>query len=219
MIQFHNVTKTFDGTTILRNANFTVDRGELVYISGPSGSGKTTLLKLIFMEERADDGHIFVDNMDLTTIRSSNIPFMRRMIGVVFQDFRLLPRSVFDNVALALRIRGIGEKAIRPLVNDTLKLVGLRHKSESFSQTLSGGEQQRVSIARAIVGEPSVLLADEPTGNLDPDTASGIKKLFREINARGTTIIFATHSRELFRESGNRVFRLEDGNFTQEAGL
>lgn len=219
MIEFVEVTKTYESSTILRRATFSVGRGEMVYVSGPSGSGKTTLLKLIFFEERPDEGHIIVDGKDLTTLPAKHIPVLRRMVGVVFQDFRLLPRSVYDNVALALRIRGLSERAIRPLVNDTLKLVGLRHKSESFSPTLSGGEQQRVAVARAIVGEPQVLLADEPTGNLDPDTAAGIKKLFREINARGTTIIFATHSRELFRDSGNRVLRIEDGSVSQEAGL
>jgi cell division transport system ATP-binding protein len=219
LIKFVDVTKTYESSTIIRKANFEVGRGEMIFISGPSGSGKTTLLKMIFLEERPDDGQIFLDDKNLTTLPSAHIAHLRRMVGVVFQDFRLLPMSVYDNVALTLRIRGMSERHIRPIVNDTLKLAGLRHKAESFASSLSGGEQQRVSIARAIVGEPQVLLADEPTGNLDPDTAAGIRKLFREINMHGTTVVFATHSRELFRDLGNRVLRLEDGVIMQEAGL
>jgi cell division transport system ATP-binding protein len=144
---------------------------------------------------------------------------LRRKIGVVFQDFRLLNRTVYDNIALALRIRDISESSIKPMVHEALKMVNLRHKVDNFPVTLSGGEQQRVTIARALVGEPSVLLADEPTGNLDPDTSDGIMRLFKEINARGTTILHATHDRDLFRGTGYRVFRLEGGALFQEAGL
>ena len=219
MIRFKNVTKVYDNHTVLKNVTVTIERGEFAYISGPSGAGKTTLLKLVFLEERPDSGSIMVDNVYIDELGNREIPFLRRKIGVVFQDFRLLNRSVFDNVALTLRIRGVTETDIKTLVNETLKLVNLRHKSDADPATLSGGEQQRVAIARAIVGEPSVLLADEPTGNLDPDTAAGIARIFREINAKGTTILFATHSRELFRGSGNRVFRLENGALTLEAGL
>jgi cell division transport system ATP-binding protein len=220
MIRFDKVAKYFDAHTTLRNVTLSITRGEMAYVTGPSGAGKTTLLKLIFLAERPDAGTITVDGEKLHDMSESRIPHFRRKIGVVFQDFRLLAnRTAFDNVALAMRIRGIGESVIKPLVHEALRLVNLRHKTDALPPTLSGGEQQRVAIARAIVGEPTVLLADEPTGNLDPDTAAGIMRLFREINARGTTIVHATHDRDLFRGSGNRVFRLDGGTVHLEAGL
>jgi cell division transport system ATP-binding protein len=148
-----------------------------------------------------------------------DVPYFRRKIGVVFQDFRLLNRTVFENVALTLRIRGERDGYIKESVHETLKMVSLRHKADTYPQYLSGGEQQRVSIARAIIGEPAMLLADEPTANLDPDTAAGIVRIFKEINARGTTIIHATHNRDLFRGTGYRVFRLEAGHIFPEVGL
>jgi cell division transport system ATP-binding protein len=219
MIHFEKVSKFFENLTALRNITFSVGRGEMAYISGPSGAGKTTLLKLIFLAEKPDTGTITVDRENMNDLRDSEIPLLRRKIGVVFQDFRLLNRTVYDNIALALRIRDISESSIKPMVHEALKMVNLRHKVDNFPVTLSGGEQQRVTIARALVGEPSVLLADEPTGNLDPDTSDGIMRLFKEINARGTTILHATHDRDLFRGTGYRVFRLEGGALFQEAGL
>ncbi len=219
MIRFNNVSKHYDGYAALRNVSFSVMKGEMAYISGPSGAGKTTLLRLIFLSEWPDSGAISVEGREIQTLRESEIPLLRRKIGVVFQDFKLLERSAFDNVALALRIRGIPEPVIKSVVHEALKMVNLRHKADNMVATLSGGEQQRVAIARAIVGEPPVLLADEPTGNLDPDTAAGIVRLFKEINARGTTILHATHSRDLFRGTSYRVFRLEGGAVFPEAGL
>jgi cell division transport system ATP-binding protein len=217
MINFLDVTKEYDNQTALRNITFSVEKGEMVFITGPSGSGKTTLLKLIYLAERADSGSISVAGFEIDQLRDSSIPVLRRHIGVVFQDFRLLAnRNVFENVALALRIRGIGEKDVRTRVFEALKTVNLRHKSDTFPKRLSGGEQQRVVIARAFVAEPTVLLADEPTGNLDPDTADGVMRTFKDINAKGTTVLIATHNRELYRHSGRKVIRLEAGNLIGE---
>lgn len=213
MISFHNVTKIYDNITALRSISFTIEKGEFTFVTGPSGAGKSTLLRLIYLSEKPDKGNISIAGWDTDTLRPSSIPYLRRNIGVVFQDFKLLlNRNVYDNIAIALRIRGIGERDIKGRVHDALKLVNLRHKAEGYPSILSGGEQQRVTIARAIVGEPTVLLADEPTGNLDADNAAGIMKIFREINAKGTTILFATHNRELFRHAGRRVLRLDEGN-------
>jgi len=213
MIHFLDVTKHYDNQTAVRNVTFSVDKGEMAFVSGPSGSGKTTVLKLIYLAEKPDEGTITVAGWDITRLRESGIPLLRRNIGVVFQDFRLLARkNVFENIAMALRIRGIGEKETKSRVYEALKSVNLRHKSDAFPPQLSGGEQQRVVLARATVAEPPVILADEPTGNLDPDTAQGVMRIFRDVNAKGTTVLIATHNRELYRNSGRRVFRLEAGN-------
>lgn len=217
MIGFKDVTRIYDNMTALRKVTFGIEKGEFVYITGPSGAGKSTLLKLIYLAEKPDEGTISIAGWDTDTLRESAIPYLRRNIGVVFQDFKLLGnRSVYDNIALALRIRGFGETEIKGRVQDALKLVGLRHKTDNFPVALSGGEQQRITIARAIVGEPTVLLADEPTGNLDVDNAAGIMKIFKEINARGTTILIATHNRELFRNTGLRVLWFDSGNLVAD---
>jgi cell division transport system ATP-binding protein len=217
MIQFRDVSKHYDNQTALRKISFFIDRGEMAFITGPSGSGKTTLLKMVYMAVTPDEGDITVADMELMKLTESSIPALRRNIGVVFQDFRLLDnRNVFENIAIALRIRNIDEKETKAKVFESLKLVNLRHKSDHYPTTLSGGEQQRIAIARAIVSEPTILLADEPTGNVDPDTSAGIIKTFKEINARGTTIMLATHNRELFRNSGKRVLKLDFGNFAGE---
>ena len=217
MIHFQNVSKEYENLTALHDITFSVGRGEMVFLTGPSGSGKTTLLKLIYLAELPDHGSITISGWDTTTLREASIPFIRRNIGVVFQDFRLLDnRNVFENVSLALRIRGVGEREVKSRVADALKTVNLRHKSDSYPRRLSGGEQQRVVIARAIVAEPTVLLADEPTGNLDPDTAEGVMRTFKDIHAKGTTILVATHNRDLYRNSGKRVFRLDTGSLVGE---
>lgn len=217
MIQFEDVTKDYDNQTALRNINFFIDKGEMVFFTGPSGSGKTTLLRLIYMAEKPDRGSISVAGWEADSVKESSIPFLRRHIGIVFQDFRLLTqRTIFDNVAIALRIRGMNEREIKPKVYDALKTVYLRHKSDSYPLKLSGGEQQRAVIARAIVADPTVILADEPTGNLDPDTAYGIMKAFKTINAKGTTVVIATHNRELFRDTVRRVLHLDTGNLVSE---
>jgi cell division transport system ATP-binding protein len=212
MIHFTSVTKEYDNQTALRDVTFTVEKGEMAFLTGPSGSGKTTLLKLIYSAEKPDQGNISVAGFELDQMKESSIPLLRRHIGVVFQDFRLLAnRNVFDNVAMALRIRSLSEREIKAKVFDTLKAVNLRHKADSFPKTLSGGEQQRVVIARAMVADPTVLLADEPTGNLDVDTAAGVIRTFKDINARGTTMLIATHNRELYRNTGRKVIRLDAG--------
>jgi cell division transport system ATP-binding protein len=217
MISFVNVSKFYDYHTVLRSVSFTVQKGEMVFITGPSGAGKSTLLKLIYRDEEADEGEIRVGNFTVTSIRPSDIPHLRRNIGIVFQDFKLLRNlTVYDNVAIALRIRGIGEREIRQRVSEALKRVNLRHVADSNPKALSGGEQQRIAIARAIVAEPQVILADEPTGNLDPNTAIDIMNLLREINLNGSTIIVATHNRELFRGTGKRVLSIDSNRIIKE---
>ena len=217
MIRFDEVSKHYDTHTALRKVTFSVEKGEMVFITGPSGSGKSTLLKLIYMAERPDEGNISVSEWDTNTVRESQIPLLRRNIGVVFQDFRLLGnRDIFENVALSLRIRGVEEKELKARVFEALKSVNLRHKTENYPDTLSGGEQQRVAIARAIVSDPLIILADEPTGNVDPDASTGIIRTFKDINAKGATIVIATHNRELFRNTGRRLLKLDFGNYTGE---
>ena len=217
MIHFQNVSKEYENLTALHDLTFSIEKGEMVFLTGPSGSGKTTLLRLIYLAELPDHGSISIAGWEATTLREASIPFVRRNIGVVFQDFRLLDnRNVYENVSLALRIRGVGEREVKSRVADALKTVNLRHKADSYPRRLSGGEQQRVVIARAIVAEPTVLLADEPTGNLDPETAEGVMRTFKDIHAKGTTIVVATHNRELYRNSGKRVFRLNAGSLLGE---
>jgi len=217
MINFQGVSKYYDTTTALRNINLFIEKAEMAFVTGPSGAGKSTLMKLIYAAELPDSGRVTVAEWETSSLNGSNIPRLRRSIGIVFQDFRLLlNKNVFDNVALALRVRRIPEREVKALVLDALKMVNLRHKTDSFPAALSGGEQQRVVIARAVVGDPIIVLDDEPTGNLDPDTAAGIVRIFREINARGTTILIATHNRELFRNTGKRVLRLDNADLVSE---
>lgn len=220
MITFQNVSKYYDNQTVLRNVTFTVQKGEITFITGPSGAGKSTLLKLMYLAESPDEGDIVIGDFHLASLKESQIPYLRRSVGVVFQDFKLINSiTVFDNVALTLRIRGVKEREIRDIVSNALKKVHIRHLSDSHPTSLSGGEQQRVVIARAIAAEPLVILADEPTGNLDPNTSVDIIRLFRELNMQGATILIATHNRELFRSSGNRVLKLDGGNIIgEEAG-
>ncbi len=217
MIQFSEVSKYYDNEIAVKDVSFLVEKGEMVFVTGPSGAGKTTLLKLIYRAERPDSGQITVADWDVGELRQKTVPFLRRHIGVVFQDFKLLfNRTVFENVALALRVHGMHPKEIREDVSESLKEVGLKHKANDFPQHLSGGEQQRVVIARAMVSKPTVLLADEPTGNLDPETSSVIMKLFREINMRGTTVVIATHNDGLFSNTGRRVIHFKDGEKIEE---
>lgn len=211
MIQFSNVSKYYDENIVLKDISFTINKGELCYLTGPSGAGKTTLLKLIYRAEQPDSGKIFVAGWDVGTLKQRTIPYLRRNVGVVFQDFRLLlNKTVFDNIALALRIHGMHRLQIEEEVNEALDDVGLKNKSHTLSQHLSGGEQQRVVIARAMVSKPTVMLADEPTGNLDPETSDIVINLFKEINARGTTVLIATHNKDLFIGTGRRVISIKD---------
>jgi len=217
MIEFQEVSKFYDTVTALRNINLFIGKGEMLFLTGPSGAGKSTLLKLIYAAEMPDSGRITIATWDTARLNGSTIPRLRRTIGIVFQDFRLLlNRNVFDNIALTLRVRRVAEREVKALVLDALKMVNLRHKADSLPSALSGGEQQRVVIARAIVGDPTILLANEPTGNLDPDTAAGIMRIFKEINARGTTILIATHNPNLFKDTGLRVLRLDNASLVRE---
>jgi cell division transport system ATP-binding protein len=217
MISFEYVSKFYDHNTVLKNITFTIQKGELAFITGPSGAGKSTLLKLMYMAELPDEGEITIDNTHLSSLKMSEIPLMRRNIGVVFQDFKLINNmTVFDNVSLALHIREISEREVRSLSSEALKKVSLRHLADSYPKSLSGGEQQRVAIARAIAGGPMVLLADEPTGNLDPKTALDILTLFRLLNDQGTTILIATHNRELLKDTGKRILKLDNGALARE---
>ncbi|QWR77905.1 cell division ATP-binding protein FtsE [Candidatus Magnetomonas plexicatena] len=217
MIVLEKASKYYDAQAALKNVSFSIKKGELAFVTGPSGAGKTTLFKLLYLAETPDEGTITIAGFNTSNLKEATIPFLRRNIGVVFQDFKLLNnKTVFDNIALALRIRGIMERETKERVHSVLKLVNLRHKSDKYPATLSGGEQQRITLARAIVGEPSVMLADEPTGNLDAENEDNIMKIFKHINNKGTTILIATHNRALFTNTGKRVFYLDEGALAKE---
>lgn len=213
MIEISDVNKTYEtGNKALRNINITIEDGEFVFIVGRSGSGKSTLLKLLLKEAEPTSGKIIVNDMDLGRMPRRYVPKYRRKLGVVFQDFRLLKdRNVYENVAFAQRIIGASTRGIRESVPAMLQMVGLSAKYKSYPQQLSGGEQQRVAIARALINSPEVLLADEPTGNLDSHNATEIMKLLEEINERGTTVIVVTHSHEIVDKMQKRVITMERG--------
>jgi cell division transport system ATP-binding protein len=218
VIEMQDVWKTYsDGNHALRGISVKVDRNEFVYVVGPSGAGKSTFMKLIYREERPTKGSIFVNGFNLEKLKQRKIPYVRRNIGVVFQDFRLLPKlTVFENVAFAMEVIEAPKKIIKKRVLEVLELVKLRDKAGSLPTQLSGGEQQRVAIARAIVNNPAVIVADEPTGNLDPETSWGIMKLMEEINFRGTTIIMATHNKEIVNTMRKRVLAIEQGKIARD---
>jgi cell division transport system ATP-binding protein len=218
MIQMFHVTKAFGhDAPILVDVSLDVQKGEFIFLTGPSGAGKSTLLKLIFLAERPSTGQILVAGRNVARLRESGIPYLRRNIGVVFQDFKLLPhRSVADNVGFALDVVGTPKEQVREKALQMLKRVGLGHKADVLPPKLSGGEQQRVSIARALVNDPALLLADEPTGNLDPALTVEIMDLLCDVNARGTTIIVATHDASLIERYQKRTLRLERGQLVAE---
>ncbi len=220
MIELKNVNKNYEnGTRALRGINLTIDDGEFVFVVGRSGSGKSTLIKLLLKELEPTSGRIIVNDMDLGKMPRRYVPKYRRTLGVVFQDFRLLKdRSVFENVAFAQRVVGVPYRRIKESVPAMLRMVGLSAKYKSFPRQLSGGEQQRVAIARALINRPEVLLADEPTGNLDSYNAVEIMKLLEKINRRGTTVIVVTHSQEMVEAMQKRVITMDRGTIIDDTG-
>ncbi|MCT4619241.1 MAG: cell division ATP-binding protein FtsE [Marinisporobacter sp.] len=218
MIKFFNVTKEYGkGAVALSNISIHIKKGDFAFIVGPSGAGKSTFIKLLLKEIEPTRGKITIHGMDITRLSTRKIPDLRRKIGVVFQDFRLLPnKTVYENVAFAMEIIEASPKEIRRQVPTILAMVGLSGKARMYPHELSGGEQQRVSIARAIVNSPSVLIADEPTGNLDPETAWEIMKLMKQINRRGTTIVMATHAKEIVDMMQQRVIAVEKGKIVRD---
>lgn len=213
MIEMKDVHKTYaNGVVAANGLNIKIDQGEFVYVVGPSGAGKSTFVRLIYREEIPNSGEIIIQDLEISKLKQREIPYFRRQIGVVFQDFKLLPRlTVFENVAFALEVIEMSKGKIRDRVMEVLELVGLKHKARSFPNELSGGEQQRVSIARAIANKPKIIIADEPTGNLDPDTSWSIMRILEEINMHGTTVIMATHSKEIVNSVKKRVIAIENG--------
>ena len=213
MIEFKNVYKKYStGTEAVNNANFKIEKGEFAFLVGASGSGKSTLIKLILKEEEPTSGNIIRNGKDTTFLKPKRIPYLRRSMGVVFQDFRLLSdKTVYENVAFAMNIVKATPKHIRRQVPMVLSLVGLSGKAKVYPDELSGGEQQRVALARALVNNPSMIIADEPTGNLDPETAWDIMNLLNEINLRGTTVVIATHAKDIVDQMKKRVIEIDKG--------
>ncbi len=219
MIEFVNVTKRFEdvGNIALENASFKIENGEFVFLVGSSGAGKTTITKLIMRETNVTEGQVFLDGIDVTALPDKEIPFLRRKMGVVFQDFRLLEdRTVYENVEFAMRVVGASKREIRKRVPEVLSEVGLNYKAKMYPRQLSGGEQQRVALARALANHPLILIADEPTGNLNPKTAMEIMEIFEEINRMGTTIIMATHAKDIVDVMKKRVIEIQDGNIVRD---
>ena len=218
MIEFKNVSKTYDnGTQALKNVNLKIEDGEFVFIVGSSGAGKSTFLKTIMREQVVSSGTVLINGFNLNTMKKKEIPMLRRTMGIVFQDFRLIPTmSVFDNVAFAMRVIGAKEKEIRKRVPYILSLVGLTSKARQFPTPLSGGEQQRVALARALVNNAGILIADEPTGNIDPEMSYEIVDLLNHINANGTTVVMVTHEHNLVRHFHHRVVTIEDGTVVSD---
>ena len=218
MIELDGVTKIYKGEVLaLYNISFAVAKGDFVFLVGPSGSGKSTMLKLLHRQEKADHGKIWVAGREIGSLPKSKVPRLRRIVGCIFQDYKLLPnKTVLENVAFALEVTGSPRSEVAEKVHPLLELVGLSRKTHSYPNELSGGEQQRVSIARAFVNRPPILLADEPTGNLDPETSLGIMRILSQINKRGTTIVMATHDRGLVDNARRRVLRLDKGKMVQD---
>lgn len=218
MIQMKDIWKSYtNGVMAVNNINVDIAKGEFVYIVGQSGSGKSTLIKLMYREEKPTKGQIIVDGKDVAKLKRRYVPSLRRQLGVVFQDYKLLPKlTIYENVAFALEVIEEHPRNIRRRVMDVLDLVKLKHKARFLPQELSGGEQQRISIARSIVNNPSIVVADEPTGNLDPDTAWGIMEVFERINNNGTTVVMATHNREIVNNLKRRVIEIEGGMIVRD---
>lgn len=217
MITFENVTKTYSGNRGLIDASVHIDKGDFVFLVGPSGAGKSTFIKLILKEINADSGKIMVGEREVTALSNREIPELRRGIGIVFQDFRLLPKkTVYENVAFAMEVIHKSKRQIRKRVPQVLSLVGISDKADKYPDELSAGEQQRVAIARAIINNPALLIADEPTGNLDPDTATEIMDLLNQINITGTTIVMVTHAKDIVDRMKKRVIAIESGHIVRD---
>ncbi|WCK54151.1 cell division ATP-binding protein FtsE [Aneurinibacillus sp. Ricciae_BoGa-3] len=218
MIEMQDVWKTYpNGTIALQAIDVHIKSGEFVYVVGPSGAGKSTFIKLMYREEKASKGQIVLNNFQINRLKEKQIPLVRRSIGVVFQDFKLLPKlTAYENVAFAMEVIEAPPKVIRPRVMEVLELVRLKHKARSLPDELSGGEQQRVAIARAIVNSPGIIIADEPTGNLDPETSLDIMDIFQKINRQGTTVVMATHNREIVNSRRKRVIAIEGGRIVRD---
>ena len=213
MLWMTDVSKVYEsGSVALHDVNVHIEPGEFVFVVGPSGAGKSTFIKMLFREVIPSTGSIFVNGTNILELGPKEIPYMRRQLGIIFQDYRLLPdRTVYENVAFAMEVIETPHRKIKRIVTDVLDLVGLRHRCNSYPNELSGGEQQRIAIARAIVNDPILVIADEPTGNLDPETSWDIMKIFKEINESGTTIVMATHDKEIVDAMGKRVIAIENG--------
>lgn len=218
MLEMIDVSKIYPGGSVaLQDINVHVEQGEFVFIVGPSGAGKSTFFKMLFREVLPSSGKVIVNGHDLVKMTDKEIPYFRRQLGIVFQDYRLLPdRTVYDNVAFAMQVIETPYRKIKRRVNDVLDLVGLRKRAHAYPTELSGGEEQRIAIARAIVNDPILLIADEPTGNLDPETSWEIMDIFREVNKSGTTIVMATHDREIVDEMEKRVIAIEHGHIVRD---
>lgn len=222
IIEFRNVSKTYSstGTHAMNNISLGIEKGEFVFIVGSSGAGKSTFLKLIMHEETPSRGTILVNGINVSTLKRRKVPYLRRNMGIVFQDFRLIEKmTVYDNVAFAMRAIGTRPSVVKKRVPYILDLVGLTHKAQNRPSELSGGEQQRVSLARALVNNPSIIIADEPTGNIDPEMSFEIIELLSQINAQGTTIIVVTHEHDLVRHFNKRVINIESGRITKDTKL
>jgi len=217
IIRIFRIYKRFNGHGALIDLSLDISRNEILFITGPSGAGKTTLLKLLYLGEPATEGQILIDGMNILRIPHKRIPELRRKFGIIFQDYKLIPtKTVFENIALVLEAAGINRRLIRKKVNSVLRTVGMEERQETFPPSLSGGEQQRIAVARAVVGEPKIILADEPTGNLDPVSAEIILDLLRTFHERGATVIVATHDNELIRKTGGRVIQLKEGRLVKD---
>ena len=218
MIEMFDIWKTYsNGVNALQGINIKINRNEFVYVVGPSGAGKSTFIKLMYREEKPTKGQIFISGFNVDRVKERQIPTIRRNIGVVFQDYRLLPNlTIYENVAFAMEAIEASKQKIKKRVPEVLELVGLQEKLKSFPNQLSGGEQQRVALARALVNSPSIVIADEPTGNLDPDTSWEIMELFEKVNFRGTTVVMATHNREIVNRMRKRVIAIENGQVVRD---
>ena len=218
MLKMTDVSKVYPGGSVaLQNVDIHIEPGEFVFVVGPSGAGKSTFIKMLFREVLPTTGSIFVNGMDILSLSPKEIPFMRRQLGIIFQDYRLLPdRTVYENVAFAMQVIEAPHRKIKRQVMNMLDLVGLRHRANAYPNELSGGEQQRIAIARAIVNDPVFVIADEPTGNLDPETSWDIMEIFKEINDTGTTIVMATHDKEVVDAMGKRVIAIEHGRIVRD---